>query len=512
MMTGLMKGASMRAPHTNRKSATAAILVATFLTAMDSTVVSTAMPTIVSDLGGIRLMSWVFAVYLLTSAVTTPIWGKLADLFGRRIVFTVGAALFLFGSALSGASGSMVQLIWFRAFQGIGAGAVLPITLTIVGDLYAYEERARMQGVFSAVWGIAGILGPLVGGFFVDMLSWRWIFYINIPVGLVSILLLWFVLHEHFERRQHTIDYLGAAAFSAGVTSLLYALLSGGQFMPWGSFQIVGLFVLAGVLLTVFVAVEARSPEPMVPLRLFAQRIILVSNLASLFSSAVLIGLTAYLPLWVQGILGHSATSAGLTLTPLSIGWPVGATLGGRLLLRLGPRRTSLAGAGALTAGAIWLATVQQSSPQWVFIAVMLIMGLGFGFSTTAFTVVIQSAVDWNLRGAATASNQFVRALGPTVGIAVFGTLFNGSFVRAARSTAGAVVHSATGVGTSAAAQENRLLNPLYAARLALVAREHLRELLARGLHDVFIVMAILAVVSAIVLFWLPNAGRSETV
>ena len=487
----------MRVPHTNRKSVTAAVLVATFLTAMDTTVVSTAMPTIVSDLGGIKLMTWVFVAYLLTSAVTTPIWGKLADLFGRRITFTIGAGVFLLGSTLSGASGSMVQLIWFRAFQGIGAGAVLPITFTVVGDLYAYGQLAKMQGVFSSVWGLAGILGPLVGGFFVEALSWRWIFYINIPVGLVSILLLWFFLHEDFERRRRHIDYFGAATFAGGVMVLLYALLSGGAPLLWRSWPIIGLFALAALLLAAFVAIEARSPEPMVPLRLFALRAILVSNIASFFASAVLIGLTTYLPLWVQGILGHSATNAGLTLTPLSIGWLVGATLGGRLLLRLGPRRTSLFGSGALTVAALWLTLAQQTTPQWVFIVIMLIMGLGFGFSTTAFTVVIQSAVGWDTRGAATASNQFVRALGPTIGIAVFGALFNQAFVGAAHLPSG--LRAGRG-----GAEANRLLNPQFASQLPPALREHLRVLLTHGLHDVFVAMAIVAAVSAVSLFWLP--------
>lgn len=494
----------MRLQHTNRKSVTAAVLVATFLTAMDTTVVSTAMPTIVSDLGGLKLMNWVFVAYLLTSAVSTPIWGKLADLFGRRITFMIGACVFLLGSALSGTSASMVQLIWFRAFQGIGAGAVLPITITVVGDLYAYEQLAKMQGVFSSVWGVAGILGPLAGGFFVETLSWRWIFYINIPIGLVSILLLWFSLHEGFERRRRHIDYPGAAAFSAGVLVLLYALLSGGVPSSWGLWVMPALLALGVGLLGAFVAIEAHSPEPLVPLRLFALRAILVSNIASFFASAVLIGLTTYLPLWIQGVLGHSATSAGLTLTPLSIGWLVGATLGGRLLLRIGPRSTALLGSGALAAAALWLSLAQHGTPQWVFIAVMLIMGLGFGFSTTAFTVVIQSAVGWDTRGAATASNQFVRALGPTMGIAVFGALFNQAFVSAAHMRSG--IREGTGGGAVA----NRLLNPRLAIQLPPTLRQHLRELLAGGLHDVFVAMAMVAAASVVSLFWLPQTAPDE--
>ncbi|MBX5436013.1 MAG: MFS transporter [Alicyclobacillaceae bacterium] len=485
------------AQATNRRSVTVAVMVATFLTAMDSTVVSTAMPTIVSDLGGLGSFSWVFAVYLLTTAVTTPIWGKLADLFGRKLAFTAGTAVFLAGSVLSGFSHSMGQLILFRALQGIGAGAVMPITLTIIGDIYTFEERARVQGLFSGVWGISGILGPLIGGFFVDWLSWRWIFYINVPIGLASMLLVWVFLHESFMRQRKHIDYAGAITFTVGISALLYALLSGGSQYRWNSGVIFALFAVALVALVVFVALEARSPEPMVPLRLFTRRVISVSNGATFLASAILIGVSAYLPLWIQGILGHAATSAGLTLAPLSIGWPVGATVGGRLMLRIDPKVTSLAGMVAVVVGTMWLAVAHVGTPQWVFVAIMLIIGFGFGFSMTAFMVVIQSVVGWNMRGAATASNQFVRALGQTVGVAAFGTWFNHAVERYT------ALHHIDGVRTGA--DMNRLLNPGYAEHAPATVLNAIRATLAAGLHTVFEVMAGIAVVALVVVVWLPR-------
>ncbi len=482
---------------TNRRNVTIAVMVATFLTAMDSTVVSTAMPTIVSDLGGLKIFSWVFAVYLLTTAVTTPIWGKLSDLFGRKRIFVIGTILFLLGSMFSGMSQTMDQLIWFRAFQGIGAGAVFPITLTIIGDLYELRQRAQIQGLFSAVWGISGILGPLVGGFFVDHLTWRWIFYINVPAGLASIIMIWIFLFEHFEKKQKHIDYLGAITFSIGITSLLYGLLSAGSTYAWSSPTLLGLFTIAILFVVLFFIIETHAKEPMLPLSLFRLRIISVSNIASFLASGILIGLSAYLPLWIQGILMHSATSSGLTLAPMSIGWPLGATIGGRLMLKLGAKRTTLFGMVALLFGTVWLSLVTIGSPQWQLVVVMLIVGFGFGFSMTAFTVLVQSGVEWNLRGTATASNQFMRTLGQTIGVAAFGTWFNQSLLSYATMHPAARGLLGTGI--------NRILTPQTARLLPHDILFPMQQGLAYGLHGVYLSLSVLAIAGLIVVLWLPH-------
>ncbi|HET7558992.1 MAG TPA: MDR family MFS transporter [Limnochordia bacterium] len=411
--------------QTNRQMTTVAMLVAIFLVAIDVTVVGTAMPQIARDLQGLSLYSWVFAIYTLTASVTTPIYGKLADLFGRKVVFSVGVVLFVLGSVLSGMAQSMTELVWFRAFQGIGAGAVLPITFTIIGDLYTGEERARMQGLFSSVWGVAGLLGPLVGGLFVDHISWRWIFYINVPVGGAALVLVALFLHERFERQAKRIDYWGALTFTVGVSSLLYALLNGGTTYPWGSAAIFGLFALAAASLALFFWIESKAPQPMLPLELFRLRVIAVSNLISFLVSFVLIGVNVYLPMWIQTVLHHSATNSGLTLMPLSFAWPLGSTLAGRYMYRIGAKPTVLIGTALVAAGSAWTLAVQLGSPYWYLTGLMVVIGLGMGYATTPTTVLIQSAVGWNLRGAATASNTFVRSLGQTVGVAAYGSLFN---------------------------------------------------------------------------------------
>ncbi|MFD2371190.1 MDR family MFS transporter [Brevibacillus sp. GCM10020057] len=453
-----------------QRKITVALMIATFLSAIEATIVSTAMPTIVNKLGGLELISWVYAVYLLTSAVTTPIFGKIADLFGRKNVFLWGCALFLVGSMLCGLSQSMEQLILFRAIQGIGAGAVVPITFTIIGDIFTFEERARVQGLFASIWGIAGIFGPLVGGFFVDYVSWHWIFFINVPFGLLSVWLIVKNLHEKLEKRERKIDYGGAVTFTIGTTALLYALLTGGNEYAWNSPVIYSLLIVTVVFLVVFFAIQRRHPEPMLPIQLFHIREVSVPNLISFLASAILIGITAYLPLWIQGVLQKGAIYSGLILMPMSIGWPIGATLGGRLLVRYGARPISLLGILFLVLGTFCLSLITMTTPPWLIFGIVFVLGLGFGLSITIFTIVVQSAVDWNLRGVATSSNTFVRTLGQTLGVSVMGTFLNQHI--GSHADSGAQVPPAT---------------------------------LAAGIHQNFLIVAALALVCLIIAFWLPK-------
>ncbi|WP_019121500.1 MDR family MFS transporter [Brevibacillus massiliensis] len=411
--------------NSSKRNTLIALLVATFLTAIDTTVMSTATSTIVRDLGGSELISWVFSIYLLTTAVTTPIYGKLADLFGRKPVFLFGTSLFLLGSVLCGLSGSMTQLLVFRGLQGLGAGAVQPITLTIIGDIFTKEERAKLMGLFSVIWGVAGLVGPLVGGFFVDFVSWHWIFYINLPVGLVSILLVSRFFHEQIAKKKVYIDYGGAILFSLSIGLFLYTLLASGEgnvSMSGGSYLLLAFSILLFVL---FLGLEAKVREPMLPLPLFKNRMIAFAQVVSFLQAVVLIGSSAYMPIWIQNVLGHSAMFAGFAMLPTSIGWPIAASLSGRMLLKTGYRRVTVIGMTLLIVAALGLVMLTPQSPFWIIPILQTFLGAGFGFVSTALTIAVQSSVGWQQRGIATGSLQFVRTMGQTVGVALLGAWLN---------------------------------------------------------------------------------------
>lgn len=485
--------------QTNRRNVTIAVMIATFLAAIEGTIVSTAMPTIVSELGGLTLISWVVSVYLLTSAVTAPIYGKLADLFGRRSVFAIGTVIFLLGSMLSGMAQTMEQLIWFRAFQGIGAGSIITITYTIIGDIYPFEQRGKVQGYMSGIWGISGLLGPLTGGFLVDFVSWRWIFYMNLPFGIISILLIWLYLHERIEKQKKHIDYAGAISFTLSMTALLYALLSGGTARPWSSPLIVSLLTAAVTGLAIFLYIQSRSPEPMLPLKLFSIRVITIINVAGFLFASVLVAISFYLPLWIQGVYGQGATGAGLTLLPMSIGWPIASAWSGRMLVKTGARRTALIGAVTLMAGTLALAAVNIHTPHWMLYILMFVIGFGFGFTFTPFTTTTISAVQWNLRGAAMASNTFIRTLGQTLGIAVFGTLFNHAML----------ANLPQGLGGEDF-DVNRMLHPDVIGNMAPELAAQIREALASGLHLVFLLLAAITALGLLVTLLFPRKTGEE--
>ncbi|UTR09919.1 MFS transporter [Evansella sp. LMS18] len=453
-----------------QKKIVAALLIATFLAAIEVTVISTAMPVITRDLGGLDLISWVFAIYLLSYAVMTPIFGKLADLFGRKKIFITGATLFLIGSVLCGMSQSMEQLIMFRAVQGIGAGALMPMSFTIVGDVFSYEQRARAQAIIGSIWGIAGIFGPLVGGFFVDFLTWHWIFFMNIPFGLLAMYLIWKNLEEKIEKRKRSIDYGGAITFIIGTGALLYALLSGGSEIAWSDPAMFYLLGTAVVFLVIFTVIQLKVKEPMLPFRLFKNRHLMIANICGLLLGMILIGLTAYLPLWVQGVLLLPATFSGLTLIPMSLGWPLGAFISGRLLSRFGAKPITLTGVSIIAAGALGLSFISEVTPNAVLIIIMFFTGLGFGLSMTMFSVIVQSSVGWENRGTAASSNAFLRTLGQTLGITVLGMILNQH------------IGGHTNNGTDVAP-----------------------DLLAAGLHSTFIVLFVLAVLAVIATTVLPK-------
>ncbi len=420
---------------TNRRMVTVGLLAALFIGALDATVIVTAAPIIVADLDGLSLISWIFSIYTMAACVMTPIFGKLCDMYGRKLTFVIGTALFVVGSILCGSAGTMTELIWYRLLQGAGEGALIPVIFTIVGDMYTGKMRAKMQGVFASVWSIAALLGPLVGGYFVDYVSWRWIFFINVPIGLISIVLILGFFQERFEKRAVSVDYLGALVFTVGVSALLYALLSGGNEYAWDSYVILGLLAVAVLSILLFLVVERRAKEPMIPLHLFKNKIIAVSNASVFFAYCISTGVAIYLPMWIQSLLGRSATVSGLTLMPMSIAWQLGAILAGYLLYRIGSKATVIIGAFAIVAGSLWLATLHLDSPYWHMIGFLILIGYGMGHVATPATVLVQSSVSWEWRGAATASNTLMLSLGQTVGIAVFGSVLNASISGSGQSS-----------------------------------------------------------------------------
>ncbi len=485
-----------------------ALMLGMTLAALDTTIVGTALPTIVGKLGGITLYSWVFSAYLLTSTTTVPIYGKLADLFGRKPLFLFGSGLFLLGSLASGASQTMVQLIIFRAIQGLGAGAVLPIVLTIIGDIFSLEERPRVQCLFSGVWGLSSIIGPALGGLIVDHFSWRWVFYINLPFGLLSMFLLGIALKENVVRQKRAIDYTGSLTLTAGIVALLFALLQGGQSWAWQSWQSLGLFAVATVFLVMFFAQEKRAPEPILPLTLFTNRIISVSSIGAVILGVVMFGVTTYVPLFVQGVNGGTATSAGLTLGPLLLAWPIASTLSGKIILRYGYRFTAIAGTLLVLIGTGMVSMYQVGTTLPFVVVSMLVIGAGLGLMSMAFLLSVQNAVPWNLRGVATASNQFFRSMGGTVGVAIMGTILNvemaALFTPIFARHASVVASLPKGLAPS-----NVLLTPAVRATLPADFLGQLVSALAHSLFWLYILMLALALIGLAAMFFLPG-GRAD--
>jgi len=414
-----------RDPSGARNPVLVALLLTLGIAALDNTVVSTAIPSIVRNLGGFSEFPWVFSVYLLTQAVTVPIYGRLADSYGRRPVLFVGIGIFLVGSVLSGAAWSMVSLIAFRGLQGIGAGAVQPIAMTIVGDIYTVEERAKIQGYLSGVWGVASVLGPALGGVLAQYASWRWIFYINLPVGGFAVLMLVRHLHEHVERRHHDIDYAGALTLSSGMALVILALLQGNVHWAWSSPLELGSFALGASLLVCFVMIERRAAEPFIPPWVLSRRTLVAGNLAGIGIGALLIGLSSYVPSFAQGVVGVGPVLAGFTLAGESVAWMLGSFLSGRLYVRIDFRNTALIGAVFCVLGSVAFVLLVASTGLGPIAVAGSVIGLGFGFAATSVIVAVQSTVGWERRGVVTGSHMFGRTIGSALGVAIFGSIAN---------------------------------------------------------------------------------------
>lgn len=490
---------------TNRPLVLASVMLAMFMGAIEATIVSTAMPAIVADLGGFRLYSWVFSAYLLMNSVTVLIYGKLADLFGRKPVLFFGIIMFLIGSILCGFAGSMKALIIYRFIQGFGAGAVTPVATTIVGDIYTKEERASIQGYLSSVWGISAILGPAIGGFLVQYVSWHYVFWINIPLGLLSMAGLWFFLHEDVEKKKHQVDYSGAILLSIAIFALMYVFVEGGNGLAWGSPQALTLFAVVIISFFLFIFQERRALEPMMPLSIWKERSIWIANITSLTTGIMLIGISSFLPTFVQGVMEQSPMVAGFTLTAMSIGWPLASTFAGRMLISVGYRVTSMIGGVSLIIGSVAFVTMTaESGPIWAATGSFFV-GIGMGLTSTAFIVSIQSSVCWQQRGIATAANMFMRNLGNTIGASLLGGVLNNQLSHFLNESA-----DRTG-RTLSVDSANILLKESERNKLPISVQQILQDGLTVSLHTVYFVVLVLAVISLILVLFIPKKEKDHT-
>lgn len=475
-----------------------------FMGALENTVVGTAMPTVIATLGGIEIYSWVFAVYILAATVMTPVWGKMADLIGRRPAFFGGLAVFILGSALSGAARSMPQLIIFRALQGLGAAALFPVGMTIVADLLTLEKRAKVVGLFSGMWGVASMFGPLVGGYLTDSpyFGWRWVFYINLPFGLASAAMVWATYAERREKRgKISLDFMGALVLSALLTLLLFVVEKG----PEQGSLVAALEVTACLgLLALFIRIERRSPEPLIPLDLFDNRMVATSTLHGLFGGMALLGTMAFLPLFVQAVMGTSATAAGSILTPFILSWVFCSILASRLLLRFGYRPLVLVGMGLMIVGSALLAQVSTATTKGQLIIAVVVLGMGGGLTFVVLMIAVQHAVARAQLGVATSALQFSRSIGAAIGTGAMGSLMTWWLGRrlaagneeVLRLTGGHADISAIVLGSSRAA-------------LSPEAGAFLRQALAGSLRLAFVFVLVSTVAGAVVAFFIP-AGRAQ--
>jgi EmrB/QacA subfamily drug resistance transporter len=496
-------------PGRGRRAVTVGVMTGSFLAALEATVVGTAMPTVIASLGGMNHYSWVFTAYLIASTVTVPIWGKLSDLYGRRLFYQLGVAIFLTGSILSGAAHNMAQLIAFRALQGLGAGGLIPLGMTIIGDIYTLDERARMQALFSGVWGLSSIVGPLIGGFITDQLSWRWVFYLNVPFGITAAVIIGLSLVEPKRRRRPVIDYLGAGLLTAAVTLLMLALVEGGQTAA-ALLRPRNLAVaVAGLALAfLFLRVERRAKEPVLPLPLFRNRVVAVAVVAGFLAGAAMFGAVSFTPLFAQGALGFSATQAGALLTPLMLSWVTMSVIGGRLLLRIGFRPTTIAGFIVLTAGFAVLASYHLGLTRGWLYAGLILIGTGLGLTMLTLLIAVQHSVPREQLGIATSLNQFSRSIGAAVGVAVMGAILSGSL--SAELTKAAAPAGALSPARAAQLAENpsALIDPQARTALPPDVLRTLQRSMGDAIRNVFRLAAVLALLGLFCSFLLPRAGK----
>ncbi|MGJ3190263.1 MFS transporter [Paenarthrobacter sp. FR1] len=402
-----------------------ALMLATGLVAIDATIVATAVPSIVEDIGGFASFPWLFSAYLLAQAVSVPVYAKLSDVLGRKPVILLGIGLFLLGSILCGVAWSMPALIAFRVLQGLGAGAVQPVAITIAGDIYTLTERAKVQGYLASVWAVSSVVGPTLGGLFASLGIWRWIFLINIPLCLLAAWMLIRTFHENVEPTKHRIDYVGAGLLTISLSLLILGALQGGQAWAWNSPISITVFAVGALVFVAFLLVERKAAEPVLPPWVVSRRLLATTAMVAFGVGAVMLGLTSYVPTFLEGALSTSPLLAGLALAALTLGWPISASQAGRFYLRIGFRKTAIIGILITVIGTAVLALTASSPNVLLVAAACFIVGLGLGLVATPSLIAAQTSVEWNERGVVTGTNLFARSIGSAIGVAVFGAVAN---------------------------------------------------------------------------------------
>ncbi len=512
----------------NKKNLTViALLLGMLLGALDQTIVGTATPTIVSRLGGLSMMAWLTTAYMLTSTAILPVVGKLSDIYGRKLLYVAGLAIFVAGSVFCGMADSMIQLIFYRAIQGIGGGMIMPVTITIIGDLFSPSESGKWQGIFSAVFGVSAILGPQLGGWLVDQLSWRWVFYVNVPFGLAAVMLTCYALEET-RGDKRPVDLGGAVTMVTGVTALLMALSLGGTIYPWGSWQIIGCLLAACVLLGSFILIEAKVEEPILPLRFFRNSIFTTTNVVGFLMGAGMFGAIMFVPLFAQGIIGVSATQSGASMIPMMAGMMCASVVSGAYLTKCLSDYGQLTwGMAAMALGFYLLSTMAVGTSLVSMMAFLVVIGIGMGIIMPSLTTAVQTVFPQQERGTVTSAVQFFRSVGGTIGTAALGTIMNVSSTAAVHSNlteaAGRMPglidslfsQTATAAGQNVQTTFSILLCPDLTAMLPGEMREAavgaLQLALAQSLHTVFLTGSlIMATGAAVALLMGMAAHRTE--
>ena len=468
-----------------------ALMLVLLLASLDQTIVSTALPTIVGDLGGISHLSWVVTAYLLSATIVGPLYGKLGDLYGRKLVLQVAIVIFLIGSALCGLSQNMAELIGFRTLQGLGAGGLIVVTFAVIGDVIPPRERGKYQGYFGAVFGFSTVIGPLLGGFFVDNLSWRWIFYVNLPIGAVALAVIGLAFHTSVDRKRHAMDYLGAALLAGTLASIVLFTSLGGSTWSWGSPQIILLIALSVILLPLFLLVESRAAEPILPLSLFRNHTFSVTSAVGFIVGFALFGAITYLPLYLQVAKGSSPTRSGLELTPLMAGVLITSIVSGQVISKVGRYRAfPIAGTALMAVAMYLLSRIEVGTSIWVAALDAAVLGLGLGMVMQVLILAVQNSVDHSVLGVATSGSTMFRQIGGSIGVALFGTIF------ASR------LHSELAQRLPQGVHIPNVINPAGIKHLPPAVHGAFADAVAASLHPVFIVASVVSLV-AFALTWL---------